>query len=71
MKYSIVLSKEPLKRCCAVFDKCAIGHGLGLSKELLFIILAQGAAKLWPVKVGGWKKNCLSCGFAALSYNDG
>ena len=27
-----------------------------LSKELLYIIIAQGAAKLWPVKVGGQKK---------------
>ena len=35
-------------------------YSLGLSNELLFIIIAQGAAKLWPVKVGG-QKNCLTC----------
>ena len=29
---------------------------LGLSNEILFIIIAQGAAKLWRVKVGGPKK---------------
>ena len=31
-------------------------YDLGLSNELLIIIIAQGAAKLWPVKVGGLKK---------------
>ena len=33
------------------------GYGLGLSNELLFIIIAQGTAKLWPVKAKGLKKN--------------
>ena len=28
-------------------------YGIGLSNELLFVIIAQGATKLWPVKVGG------------------
>ena len=27
-------------------------YGLGLSKELIFIAIAQGAAKLWSVKFG-------------------
>ena len=31
-------------------------NGLGLSNEQLFIIIGQGAAKLWCVKVGGPKK---------------
>ena len=31
-------------------------YGLGLSNEPLFIIIAQGAAKLWPIKVGDLKK---------------
>ena len=32
-------------------------YGLGLSNELLFIIIAQGAAKMWPVKAGDPKKS--------------
>ena len=36
---------------------CAYRYDLGLSNELLFIITAQGAAKFWPVKVGGLKKD--------------
>ena len=31
-------------------------YGLGLSNELLCIMIAQGAAKLWPFKVEGWRK---------------
>ena len=31
-------------------------YGLGLSYKLLFIIIAQKAAKLWPVKVRGQRK---------------
>ena len=31
-------------------------YGLGLSNELLFIIIDQGTAKLLPVKVGGPRK---------------
>ena len=31
-------------------------YGIGLSNEQLLINIAQGAAKLWPVKVGGPKK---------------
>ena len=29
-------------------------YDLAISNEILFIVIAQGAAKLWPVKVGGW-----------------
>ena len=36
-----------------IFKYCAKRYGLGLSNELLFIIIAQGAAKLWPINVGG------------------
>ena len=32
-------------------------YGIGLPNEQFFIIIAQEAAKLWPVKVGGLKKN--------------
>ena len=38
------------------FKYCAKRYGLGLSKELLFITIAQGASKLLLVKVGGPKK---------------
>ena len=31
-------------------------YGLRLSNESRFIIIAQWAAKLWPVKVRGWRK---------------
>ena len=31
-------------------------YDLGLSNDLLFIIIAQEGARLWPVKVGGLKK---------------
>ena len=39
-----------------VFELCTNRYGLGLSNESLFIIIAQGAAKLGPVKVGDTKK---------------
>ena len=40
-----------------LFFKLSVNRfGLGLSNKLLFIIIAQGAAKLSPVKVGGMKK---------------
>ena len=46
-----------LKSAALLFFKLyAYRYELGLSNELLFIILAQGAAKLWPVKVGGWRE---------------
>ena len=38
------------------FEKSPNKYDLGLSNELLFIIIAQGTAKLLPVKVGGLKK---------------
>ena len=31
-------------------------YGIGLSNEPLFVIIAQGAAKVWHVKVGGPKR---------------
>ena len=31
-------------------------YDLGLSNELLIIIIAQGDAELWPFKIGGLKK---------------
>ena len=37
------------------FKYCAKRYRLALSNELLFIIIAQVAAKLWPVKVRGPK----------------
>ena len=36
---------------------CACRYYFGISNELLIIIIAQEAAKLWPVKVGGPKKD--------------
>ena len=49
-----------------VFKLGANRYGLGLSNEPLFIIIAQGVAKLWPVKVGSLKKillrGLLECG---------
>ena len=39
------------------FKYCAKKYGLGLSNELLVIIIAQGATKLWPVKVGDLSMN--------------
>ena len=41
---------------CCFFKLGANIYGLGLSNEPLFINIAQGAAKLWPVKVVGPKK---------------
>ena len=38
------------------FKLSANRYDLGLSNEPLFIIIAQGAAKLWPIKVGDLKK---------------
>ena len=35
------------------FKHCTKRFGLELSNELLFIIIAQGAAKLWPVIARG------------------
>ena len=42
------------------FNLSANRYGLGGLNEPLFIIMGQGAAKLWPVKVGVLKKisNC-------------
>ena len=31
-------------------------YGFGMSKKHFLAIIAQGAAKLWAVKVGGWRK---------------
>ena len=46
-----------LKSAGMLFLKyCAKRYGSGLSKELLYIIIVQGAAKVWPVNVGGPKK---------------
>ena len=39
------------------FKYCDKRYGLGLTNEQLFIITAQGAAKLWPVKFGGPNTN--------------
>ena len=36
---------------------CAYRYDLGLSNELLFIIIAREAEKLWLVKVEGLKKD--------------
>ena len=38
------------------FKMSADRYDLGLSNELLFIIIGQGAAKLWPFQVGSPKK---------------
>ena len=38
-------------------------YDLGLSNELLIIIIAQGAAKLWPVEAGGWRQILLRAHF--------
>ena len=40
----------------AVFQKNVDRYDLGLSNEPLFIIIGQGAAKLWPFKFGSPKK---------------
>ena len=46
-----------LKSAARLFFKLSANiHGLGLSNELLFIIKAQEAAKMWSVKVGDPKK---------------
>ena len=46
-----------LKSAALLFFKlCAYIYDLGLSNELLIIIIAQEAAKLWPIKIGGPKK---------------
>ena len=37
-------------------QQCPNKYGLGLSNEILFIIIAQRAPKLWSVKVGDLKK---------------
>ena len=39
------------------FKLSANRYAFGLLNEPLFIIVGQGAAKVWPVKVGGLKKN--------------
>ena len=38
------------------FELCAYRYDLGLSNELLFIIIAQVAVKVWPIEVGGRRK---------------
>ena len=44
-----------LKSAAMLFYKLSTNrYCLGLSNELLFVIVTQEAAKLWPVKVGGW-----------------
>ena len=45
-------------------------YGLGLSKELLCITMAQAAAKLWPFKIGGLKK-IRHFGYKAIFINQG
>ena len=40
---------------------CAKRYGLGLSNEQFFIIIALGAAKLWPVKFGVLKNTNFGC----------
>ena len=46
-----------LKSAALLFFKLyAYRYDLGLSNELLFIIIAKGAAKLWPVKDGCLKQ---------------
>ena len=42
---------------------CTKRYAFGLSNELLFIIIAQGAAKLLPVKIGGRKESTASRDF--------
>ena len=49
------------------FKMSANRYGKGLSNKLLFIIVAQGAAKLLPVKVKGQKK-ILHFWFEVLLY---
>ena len=50
-----------LKRLGMLFFKLGANrYGLGLSNDLLFIIIAQEAANKRPVKVGGLKKFALS-----------
>ena len=38
------------------FNGSANRYDLGLSNEPVFIIIGQGATKLWPFKVGSQKK---------------
>ena len=52
---------KSLKRAAMLFFNLRVNrYGLRLSNELLFIIIAQGAAKLCTVKVGGRKKSRVS-----------
>ena len=47
------------KSAAILFIKLLVNeHVLGLSKELLFIMIAQGGAKLSVVKVGSKKNAC-------------
>ena len=45
-----------LKIATMLYFRLSDIYGLGRLHELPFIIIAQGAAKLWPVKVDGPKK---------------
>ena len=51
------------------FKLSANRYALGLSKQPLFIIIAQRVAKLWPVNVGGLKRilprSPLNCGLGS------
>ena len=38
---------------CGFLKLCIRRNGFRLSNELLLIIIAQGVAKMWPIKVGG------------------
>ena len=49
-------SWQMLKVLLCFFKLSVNRYGLGLSYDLLFIIIALRAAKLWPVKVGGRMK---------------
>ena len=54
----VSLSQDYIASKCfyVVVQQSANRYDLGLSNEPLFIIIGQGAAKLWPVKVGGLRK---------------
>ena len=51
------MSWQVLKVLLCFFLELSVNkYSLGLSNELLFIIIAPRAAKLWPVKVGGGRE---------------
>ena len=66
-KLSIFKTSWPILRVLLYcFRSSANRYDLGFSNELFFIIIAQVAVKLWPIKVGGWKKILCVSGFKYL-----